>query len=232
MSVARRRPSAYRSQFRALGRLQVAAEAEPQSPGSVMQPTLLGALNSRQRGARQTAVDRSLRRRGAAPNRGSSPGSVARRGLLLWWTSGVLDLRRPDCRDGREGGASWRAIGSRPAPANVEEQLCRAAPLVLVRRRSEPRLGGEAASVCRSDTLAADRRECSSHGEAAPFYARSRRESPPPTAPSTNPISGGQGEVGDQADDDAERQSGHRADRDRGSDAHAGESMSGRTPKQ
>ena len=41
------------------------------------------------------------------------------------------------------------------------------------------------------------------------------------------PNLGGQGDVGGQADDDAEGQSGHRADRDRESDAHAGESMSG-----
>jgi hypothetical protein len=128
-----------------------------------MQPTLLGALNSRGRGARQTAVDRSLRRRGAAPNRGSSPGSVARRGLLLWWTSGVLDLRRP------------------------------VASLCCCKFAAAQVPGGDELCGCRSDTLAADRRECSSHGEAAPFYARSRRESPPPTAPSTNPISGARG---------------------------------------
>ena len=41
------------------------------------------------------------------------------------------------------------------------------------------------------------------------------------------PNLGGQGEVGHQADDEAERQAGHRADGDRGSDARAGESMSG-----
>jgi hypothetical protein len=79
------------------------------------------------------------RRRPVAPSKGNSAESRQ----LTWLgrsprTAALVDKRCPRStptslsRRTREGGASWRAIGSRPAPANVDEQHWRPGLLLVV----------------------------------------------------------------------------------------------------
>ena len=118
----------------------------------------------------------------------------------------VSTVREPDsCCSSGEGPAelTWLPIEG-------------AAQLLLVHRSSSDERADSApadtcfSSLCRSGSGAY--RDTRFHGDAARFYARSRRESQPPSAPSTSPISGASGRSV--------------------CDLMRGESRSGRAPKQ